>query len=275
LNTYSLKSSAISRNPDPGNVLALAGVVIKELYRRKDFYVLFALVVVITLLLGSVNFFHEDRIVRYLKEACLLLVWLSSLVIAITTTARQIPAERESRTIYPLLAKPVGRGEFILGKFVGCWLACGLCLVVFYFFFGLLTASREHAWPLLPYFQALWLHWICLGIVIAMTLFGSVVFTAPSSNATISFILVVFILFAGGHLNGIAIEMHGFRGALVYAIYYLIPHLEWFDVRDWIIHDWGSIEWLAWAGATVYGLLYSAMLLACAWLVFRRKMMTL
>ncbi len=60
--------------------------------------------------------FNEDRIVRYLKEACLLLIWLSSLVIAITTTARQIPAERESRTIYPLLAKPVGRGEFIAGQ---------------------------------------------------------------------------------------------------------------------------------------------------------------
>ena len=250
-------------------------MVIKELYRRKDFYVLFALVVVITLLLGSVNFFHEERIVRYLKEVCLLLVWLSSLVIAITTTARQIPAERESRTIYPLLAKPVGRGEFIMGKFTGCWLACGLCLVVFYFFFGVLTASREHAWPLVPYFQAIWLHWIFLGIVIAMVLLGSVVFTAPSSNATISFILVVGILFAGGHLNGIAIEMHGFRGAFLYAIYYLIPHLEWFDVRDLIVHGWSHIEWLFWAGATVYGLLYSAMLLGCAWLVFRRKMMTL
>ena len=92
----------------------------------------------------------------------------------------------------------------------------------------------------LVYFQAIWLHWICLGIVIAMVWLGSVVFTAPSSNATISFIVVVGILFAGGHLNGIAIEMHGFRGALVYAIYYLIPHLEWFDVRDWIIHDWGA-----------------------------------
>jgi ABC-type transport system involved in multi-copper enzyme maturation permease subunit len=275
LKTYSLESSAISRNPDPRNVLALAGVVIKELYRRKDFYVLFALVVVITLLLGSVNFFHEERIVRYLKEACLLLVWLSSLVIAITTAARQIPAERESRTIYPLLAKPVGRGEFIMGKFVGCWLACGLCLLVFYFFFGLLTASREHAWPLVPYFQALCLHWICLGIVIAMVLLGSVIFTAISSNATISFIVVMGILFAGGHLNGIAIEMHGFRGAVVYAVYYLIPHLEWFDVRDLIVHDWSPIEWLACAGATVYGLLYIAMLLACAWLIFRRKMMTL
>ena len=52
----------------------------------------------ITLILGSLNFFNDDRIVRYLKEACLLLIWLFSLVIAVTTTAQQIPAERESRS---------------------------------------------------------------------------------------------------------------------------------------------------------------------------------
>src|SRR3984957_7856509 len=96
-------SGVTSRNPDANNIFAIAGVVIKEMYRRKDFYVLFALVVLITAVLGSLNFFNDDRIVRYLKDACLLAIWLFSLVIAITTTARQIPAERESRTIYPLL----------------------------------------------------------------------------------------------------------------------------------------------------------------------------
>jgi ABC-type transport system involved in multi-copper enzyme maturation permease subunit len=98
-------------------------------------------------MLGSLNFFNDDRIVRYLKDACLLLIWLSSLVIAITTTARQIPAERESRTIYPLLAKPVGRGEFVVGKFLGCWLASGICCWLL-FFFAVLAASREHTFPL-------------------------------------------------------------------------------------------------------------------------------
>ena len=34
------------------NAFALAGVVIKELYRRKDFYVLFILTALLTLLLG-------------------------------------------------------------------------------------------------------------------------------------------------------------------------------------------------------------------------------
>src|SRR6266581_3252622 len=76
------------------NSRAIAGLVVKELFRRKDFYVLFVLTALITLILGSVNFFNEAHIVRYVKEICLFLIWTASLVIAITTTARQIPAER-------------------------------------------------------------------------------------------------------------------------------------------------------------------------------------
>src|SRR5678815_497798 len=67
------------------NSRAIAGLVVKELFRRKDFYVLFVLTALITLILGSVNFFNGDHIVRYLKEICLFLIWTASLVIAITT----------------------------------------------------------------------------------------------------------------------------------------------------------------------------------------------
>src|SRR6476469_1228043 len=55
------------------NIQAVAGVVVKELYRRKDFYVLFILTALITLALGSAKFFGEAQSVRYLKEICLLL----------------------------------------------------------------------------------------------------------------------------------------------------------------------------------------------------------
>jgi ABC-type transport system involved in multi-copper enzyme maturation permease subunit len=173
-----------------------------------------------------------------------------------------------------LLAKPVSRAELIVGKFLGCWLACGLALLMFYFFFGIITASREHTWPLLIYFQALWLHWICLAVVVALVLLGSVVFTAPSSNATISFIAVLGILFCGGHLNVVAVRTGGLSGNILYVIYFAIPHLEWYDVRDFLIHNWGRIPWMAFGGATLYGLLYSVFLLGATWLVFRRKTLT-
>ena len=245
--------------------------MIKELYRRKDFYVLFILTTLLTLLLGSVSFFGDDQVIRYLKEICLLLIWISSLVIAITTAARQIPSERESRTIFPLLAKPVSRAQFILGKFLGCWLACGLALLTFYVFFCVLSASREHVLPILSYSKALWLHWICLAIIVAMAVFGSVVFAAPSSNATICFVSVCSILLVGGHLNTAAMQMPEPGGTMLYSVYYAIPHLEWFDVRDLITHNQVSIRWVDLAGATLYGFVYAGFLLGATWVVFRRK----
>lgn len=251
-------------------VIAVAGVVIRELYRRKDFYVLFIMTALITLVLGSVNFFNDEHIVRIIKEVCLLLIWISSLVIAVTTTSRQIPSERENRTIFPLLAKPITRWQVLLGKFAGCWLATGLALVVFYTFFALISASREHSLPGAHYLQALWLHWQMLGIVVALTLFGSVVLS-PAANVTIVFIICVGILFVGRHLNAVAVQLREPSSSLLYGLYYAIPHLEFFDVRNLIVHDWPLIEWKYIGGATLYGWAYSAVLLIAAMLVFRRK----
>jgi ABC-type transport system involved in multi-copper enzyme maturation permease subunit len=254
------------------NIFAVAGVVIKELYRRKDFYVLFIITIVICLVMASVNIFNDAQIIRYLKELCLLLIWVSSLVIAITTTARQIPAEREQRTLLPLLAKPLSRTQLIFGKFLGCWLACGLVLICFYVFFGALAASREHAWPLLNYFQAAFLHWVMLGVVIALTLLGSLVFAAPSSNSTICFVVVMAILCVGRYLDAIALSRPEPVRSIVLSFYYAIPHLEWdFEMRNLIVHDWPLIEWRFVAFDALYLLAYAAVFLVAACLVFRRK----
>ncbi len=253
------------------NILAVAGVVIKELYRRKDFYVLFILTALICLVMASVNIFNDTHIIRYLKEICLLLIWMASLVIAITTTARQIPAERENRTLLPLLAKPLSRTQLILGKFFGCWFACGLALICFYLFFGLLAGSREHHWPVLNYFQAASLHWVMLGVVVAIVLLGSLVFAAPSSNATICFVVVVGILLVGRHLDQVALGLSEPLRTIAYSIYFAIPHLELFDMRDLIIHDWPLIPWKFFGLAILYALAYTAFFLLATCLVFRRK----
>ena len=49
-------------------IWALTGVVIKEMYRRKDFYVLFVLTALLTIAAGSVRFFQDPNIVRYIKD---------------------------------------------------------------------------------------------------------------------------------------------------------------------------------------------------------------
>jgi ABC-type transport system involved in multi-copper enzyme maturation permease subunit len=256
-------------------VFALAGVVLKEMYRRKDFYVLFVLTAVITLLMASMNFFNDSHIVRYIKGICLLLIWISALVMAVGTGARQLYAERESRTIFPLLAKPVTRAQVVVGKFMGCWLACGAALLFFYVFFAVISGSKESSWPVLMYFQAAWLQWCMLGVVLALVLLGSVLFTAPSSNATICFVIIGGILLLGGHLNKLALREPEPLRTLFYGVYFVIPHLEWFDIRDFVVYDHPLVQWGYWALATLYAAAYAAVLLFATWLVFRRKPLNL
>jgi ABC-type transport system involved in multi-copper enzyme maturation permease subunit len=252
-------------------IFAVASLVIKELYRRKDFYVLFILTVIITGAMWVMNFFHDDHIIRFIKEFCLMLIWISSLVIGITTTARQIPSERESRTIFPLLAKPIARWQVLVGKFAGCWLASGVALVVFYIFFGLVSASREHSLPIDSYFQALWLHWQLLGIVIAMTMLGSVGLSTPAANMTFVFVITLGILVMGGFLHQVAQRMAEPAASLLTALYFIIPHLEFFNLSTLITHDWPIAPWLDVFWATLYGLAYMAFFLLAACMIFRRK----
>jgi len=253
------------------NIFAVAGVVIKELYRRKDFYVLFIVTILICVVMASINIYNDAHIVRYLKEICLDLIWLCTLVIAVTTTARQIPAERENRTLLPLLAKPLTRVQLILGKFLGCWLACGLTLLCFYAFFGALSASREHQLPVANYFQAALLHWFMLGIIVAFALLGSLIFAAPSSNATICFVLIGGIMFVGRNLDRVALTLREPTRTIVYWLYFVIPHLEFYDMRDLVVHDWPTVPWLYFGLALLYAVFYMGVFLIGACLVFRRK----
>jgi ABC-type transport system involved in multi-copper enzyme maturation permease subunit len=272
-----LRQESRTRNQPSGirfspfsSIFAVASIVIKELSRRKDFYVLFILTALITLMVGSAAIFSDERVVRSVKEICLLLIWISALVIAVTTTARQLPAEKENRTIFVLLAKPISRWEVVAGKFLGCWLASGLALFLFYLFLAIVSGWRQDQLFLLQYFQALISHWWMLGIVVALTLLGSVVLT-PSANMTIVFLGVIGLLFLGPHLNQFAQAAAGFSGYLIYAVYYVIPHLEFFDLRARLVHQHPPVGWGYWGLALLYGTVYTLFFLAAAWAVFRRK----
>ena len=253
------------------NILVITSIVLKELIRRKDAYVLFIITALLTILSGSVHFFGDLKMVRYVKELCILLVWISSVVIAVTLTARQIYVERESRTLFSLLSKPVSRDQVIIGKFFGCWFACGFALLAFYGFFVVTAASRGEHWRIPEYFQAFWMHWIMLGVIVAMVLCGSLIFTAPSSNATISLVVVIGILMLGRHLAKIALHMGQPAQNLTLAVFYAMPHLEFYDLRDLIIHDWPLVKWSAVLLATLYGSVYAAAFLGLACFFFRRK----
>src|SRR5262249_19193260 len=146
-------------------------------------------------------------------------------------------------------------------------MACGLALAVFYFFFGIVAGAKEHVWPVLSYVQAAVLHWFMLGVVCAMSLAGSIVFAAPSSNNTITFMVCAGILLLARRLNEVALGLAEPSQTIVYGVYFALPHLELFDVRDLLVHNWGTIPWGIWAGALGYAAIYTALFLGIAFVL--------
>ncbi len=134
-----------------------------------------------------------------------------------------------------------------------------------------MSASQEHQWPVLLELQALWLQWVFLAIVIALVLLGSLLISAPSSNATLCLLLVVGVLLMGRYLGNIALEYREPLRSTIYSLYFLLPHLDWMDVRQEVVKNQGLIDWADFVLTTIYGGLYTAMFLFAAWLSFRRK----
>ncbi len=61
--------------------------------------------------------FGED--IKMLKDTGLMLIMLTSIVLAVWNASVSIASEIEGRTALTLLSKPVGRREFVFGKFFG------------------------------------------------------------------------------------------------------------------------------------------------------------
>ena len=110
--------SALLRLAAP-KVAAIAQVTAKEGMSQPIFYVILAVGVfaLIVFPFVSYNTFGED--VKMLKAEGLTLIKVLAIVLALWTASVSIAEEIEGRTALTLLSKPVGRRQFILGKFLG------------------------------------------------------------------------------------------------------------------------------------------------------------
>src|SRR5213595_4319227 len=111
-------------------ILAITSNTLTELTRLKVFYVL---LVFGLLLIGSSIFmaqFTFQQEFQILKDISLGAMSIFTSLLAIIATARLIPQDIEDRTVYTILAKPVPRFEYLLGKIGGVLLLLAISTVV-------------------------------------------------------------------------------------------------------------------------------------------------
>ena len=250
--------------------LAIARQTVREAMRRRVMWV-FLICGVFLIALGPVFGFLSPRdsqtVLRSLGLAALL---LAGLFITIVTCIYLIPTEIERRTIYTVLSKPVQRYEFVLGKFLGGFATVFINIAAMGVVFLAMIYFQEHKIPpemfkgvLMTFFQML--------LLAALTIFFST-FATPVVNFFLS-----FGIFLVGNLSSVTESLTTNHNPIVRfagnVIHYILPNFGNFNIQNSIIHPVTEIanENIFIRNNVIYALIYSAVLLTLAILIFDRR----
>ena len=126
-----------------GRVAALTANTLTELTRLKVFYVVLGFAL---LLIGNSAFMARmtfQQEFQVLKDIALGAISILTSLLAVVATARLLPQDLEDRTVYTILAKPVSRLEYLLGKLAGVLLLLAISTAVMAALFFAVLFVRE------------------------------------------------------------------------------------------------------------------------------------
>lgn len=252
-------------------IIAIARNAFREAVRDRVLYNLVLFVLLLTgaaIFIGELSGGQERKIIVDLGLSAMLLF---GVFIAIFVGVGLVYKEIERRTIYTIFAKPVTRGEFIVGKYLGLCLTLLVNVLVMGTGVSLALIYVSRGWDLLALsiWPAILLIYVELMILTGVALLFSS-FSSPALSA-----LLTFFIFIIGHfsadLKGLATSM-GSTGArwLFGGLYYLLPNLANLSYITPAAH--GQLPEATHVGAAVlYSLIYIAVILSAATLVFSRR----
>lgn len=250
-------------------ILTIAKNAFREAVRDRILYNLIVFVLLITasaIFLGELTAGQESRVIINLGLSAVLLF---GAFIAIFVGVSLVWKEIEKKTVYSIFSKPVGRGEFIIGKYLGLSATLLVNLIVMGVGVSLALIYVGGAAQTASVWGAIYLIFLELTILTAVAIMFSS-FSTPALSA-----LLTFFIFLIGHFSASLLDLAtslGSRSAVVVfsMIYYLLPNLSNFSFIVNAAH--GDVPTLAYAGfATVYAIGFNAVLLAITVLVFSKR----
>jgi len=256
-------------NFNPQRILSIVLNTFREAVRDRVLYnlVIFVLLIVAcAILLGDLTDGQEARtIVNVGLNAMLLFGVFIAIFVGVSLVSKEI----DKRTVFSVFSKPVGRGEFIVAKYLGLCLTlavnvlimgAGVSAALFYVKSPALAAS---IWG------GIFLIYIELAIVTAVAiLFSS--FSSPALSA-----LLTFLVFIIGHLSSslrdLAVSLQS-KAAIYFfeAVYFLMPNLANYSFRTESANGLTPNGAMI-GGGVLYMVVYVAILLTLSINIFARR----
>jgi len=221
-----------------------------------------------SIVISSLTFGEQYRII---VDVALSAMEVFGTLIAVFLGAGLVAGDVERRTVYPIVAKPVSRAQYVTGRYLGLVATTTLNLAVMAVFFVAVLALHLGevrfviTTPLLATLGATALQFAMIGAL--AVLFSTFTTSTLASIFTLSLVVA-------GHLASDLVRYWGQRGsapaALGKALYVAIPNLEALNFKEAMVYR-DALPAGAVALAFAYGLLYSAGAVAIAAAIFTRR----
>jgi len=252
-------------------ITAIARNAFREAVRDRVLYNLVLFMLLLTgasIFIGELSGGQERRVIVDLGLSAMLLF---GVFIAIFVGVGLVYKEIERRTIYAVFSKPVGRGEFLVGKYLGLCLTLLVNVVVMGVGVSLALLYVSGGWdPLIPtIWPAVLLIYMELMLLTAIALLFSS-FSSPALSA-----LLTFMVFIIGHfsadLKTLAASLGSTSARWVFTgLYYLLPNLANYSFITPAAHGRAPSAGFVLATA-LYAFVYITVILAAATMVFSRR----
>ncbi|MFN7017450.1 MAG: ABC transporter permease [Fimbriimonadales bacterium] len=247
-------------------VLMTAGLL--ETIRRKDLYVVMILTVLLVLGASAFRVFGVQGLEIFVKDVAFTAIGVMTTILTVLIAARQLPEEMQRRTIYPLMARPITRGQLLVGKWATAFCTAGLCFIILALVtLGLLASLGIPVKPIAAQYvllKIMGIGWLC-AMVVALSLYMT-----PAANVTLSLILA----FGSGVFNRLLLMAHWEHdlNALWLNLFYgILPHYDYFDMSKKVVFDWDLAPWWVLGAMGGYALISGSLWLLIGWLRFRKQ----
>jgi ABC-type transport system involved in multi-copper enzyme maturation permease subunit len=252
-------------------ILIVARNTFREAVRDRVLYnlVFFALLMIASaVIVGQISIDIETVVIVSLGLSAISLI---GLLIAVFTGVGLVSKEIDKRTLHAVLAKPLRRWEFLLGKFSGLLMtltvnmaamAAGLVLAML---FVKHSISRADSVVLVAVYFIL----LKLALVVALAMLFSC-FTSPLLAILFTGGLYVAGLFLSELRNLQVTQLNAQTQRLLSVLSYLLPNFGNYDVMGAAAHA-RAIPTALILHNTLYTALYGAIVLSAAAVIFSRK----
>jgi len=251
-------------------VLTVAAFTYRELIRSNMFYVWLVSVVVLSGLAMVLSMLSFGDSVKIFLDLGLVAMEMGGTIVLLLSLAVTYNTEMDQKAIFLQLAKPITRGEYLLGRVLGFYMVVGL----FVLGMGLVIAGLGVCWGgTIP--GLFWASSVYLLMEMFLLCTLGLTFQMMGTTMVGSFLYTVFTIFLG-HLIGeiewlLGQDIASWIKTLLRYIEIVLPNMEVFNLKDRLYDPTLILGWAQYRDTFLYAFGYSFVVFMIGWINLEKR----